>query len=60
MTAFSRRDFLKTSAAATLALSAGIRPTLAAGEVLKVGVIHMGAISDTGWEYFQANAWRSL
>ena len=60
MTAFSRRDFLKTSAAATLALGAGIRPTLAAGEVLKVGVIHMGAISDTGWEYFQANAWRSL
>jgi len=29
-------------------------------EKLKVGVIHMGAISNTGWEYYQAQAWRSL
>ena len=29
-------------------------------EVLKVGVIHMGAVADTGWEYYQAQAWRAL
>lgn len=57
---FSRRDFLKTSAATTLALAGGAGPLFAADEVLKVGVIHMGAISDTGWEYFQAQAWRAL
>ncbi|MDH6265965.1 basic membrane protein A [Rhizobium sp. SG_E_25_P2] len=60
MTAFSRRDFLKTTAAATVAVGAGSRPLFASEEPLKVGVIHMGAISDTGWEYFQAQAWRSL
>ena len=37
-----------------------LRRALAADEVLKVGVIHQGAIADTGWEYFQAQAWRSL
>ncbi|MDM9620590.1 BMP family ABC transporter substrate-binding protein [Rhizobium sp. S96] len=60
MTNFSRRDFLKTSAVASLAMAGGAKPLFAADEVLKVGVIHMGAISDTGWEYFQANAWRAL
>lgn len=60
MPAFSRRDFLKSTTAATLAIAAGSKPLFAAEEPLKVGVIHMGAISDTGWEYFQANAWRSL
>ena len=60
MTTFSRRDFLRTSAAGALAIGAGARPLFAAEEPLKVGVIHMGAISDTGWEYFQANAARSL
>jgi basic membrane protein A and related proteins len=60
MPAFSRRNFLKSSSAATLAIAAGSKPLFAAEEPLKVGVIHMGAISDTGWEYFQANAWRSL
>src|SRR5882757_6241165 len=57
---FSRRDFLKTAAATSLASAGGLRPLLAADEPLKVGVIHVGAISDTGWEYFQAQAWRSL
>lgn len=56
----SRRDFLKTAAAGSLIAATGVRPLLAADEVLKVGVIHMGPISDTGWEYFQANAWRAL
>ena len=60
MTGFSRRQFLQATAAASLASSAGFRSALAADEVLKVGVIHMGAISDTGWEYFQAQAWRAL
>ncbi|RYD81973.1 MAG: twin-arginine translocation signal domain-containing protein, partial [Sphingomonadales bacterium] len=32
MTAFSRRDFLKTSAAGALALGAGTRPLFAAEE----------------------------
>ncbi|MGR3780153.1 MAG: BMP family ABC transporter substrate-binding protein [Albimonas sp.] len=63
MTDLSRRRLLQGAAAAGLA--AGLsplaaRPVLAAGEKLKVGVIHMGAISDTGWEYFQAEAWRAL
>jgi basic membrane protein A and related proteins len=56
----SRRRFLKTTAAGAVAAAGGATPLLAADEVLKVGVIHMGAISDTGWEYFQANAWKSL
>lgn len=50
MQGFSRRTFLKTSTAATLGLAAGAPTLLAAEEPLKVGVIHMGAISDTGWE----------
>ncbi|SFH84359.1 BMP family ABC transporter substrate-binding protein [Albimonas pacifica] len=63
MTDLTRRRLLQGAAAAGLA--AGLsplaaRPVLAAGEKLKVGVIHMGAISDTGWEYFQAEAWRAL
>lgn len=60
MTAFSRRQILKAGAAGSLVAAAGLRPAFAADEVLKVGVIHMGAISDTGWEYFQAQAWRKL
>ena len=60
MTGFSRRQFLRATAAASLASGAGLRSALAADEVLKIGVIHMGAVSDTGWEYFQAQAWRAL
>ncbi|GGC89380.1 BMP family ABC transporter substrate-binding protein [Chelatococcus reniformis] len=60
MTGSTRRHFLKTTAAAALATGAGYRPAWAAEEVLKVGVIHMGAISDTGWEHYQAQAWRAL
>ena len=56
----TRRRFIQGAAAGSLAATTGIRPLLAADEVLKVGVIHMGAISDTGWEYFQAEAWRQL
>ncbi len=55
----SRRGFIKGAAATTL-LAGSSLPVLAQGEKLKVGVIHMGAISDTGWEYFQAQAWRAL
>ncbi|MBH0236619.1 BMP family ABC transporter substrate-binding protein [Methylobrevis albus] len=57
---FTRRRFLGTAAAGSLAAATGFRPAFAQDEVLKVGVIHMGAISDTGWEYFQAEAWRKL
>ena len=60
MTSFSRRDFLRTGAAASLAAGAGVKPLLAAEEPLKIGVIHMGAISDTGWESFQAAGWRAI
>ncbi|MET0969287.1 MAG: BMP family ABC transporter substrate-binding protein [Tardiphaga sp.] len=60
MPSFSRRDFLKTAAATSLASAGGWQPALAADEVLKVGVIHMGAISDTGWEHYQAEAWHAL
>ena len=56
----SRRSFIKTTAAGSLAMPALLRGAAAADEVLKVGVIHQGAIADTGWEYFQAQAWRSL
>src|SRR6185369_15326092 len=56
----SRRCFIKTAAAGSLAVPAFVRGAAAADEVLKVGVIHQGAIADTGWEYFQAQAWRSL
>ncbi len=41
MNALSRRRFLKASADGSLMAAAGIRPVLAADEVLKVGVIHM-------------------
>ena len=60
MSGISRRNFLKTAAAGSLLAPASLRDALAADEVLKVGVIHQGAIADTGWEYFQAQAWRSL
>jgi basic membrane protein A len=60
MTGFSRRQFLQATAAASLASGAGFRAALAADEVLKIGVIQLGAVSDTGWEYFQAQAWRAL
>jgi simple sugar transport system substrate-binding protein len=56
----SRRQFLKTTAATSLVSAGGLNALLAADEPLKVGVIHMGAIADTGWEYYQAQAWRSL
>jgi basic membrane protein A and related proteins len=58
--AVSRRQLLKFAAATPFISGAGLRSALAADEVLKVGVIHQGAIADTGWEYFQAQAWRSL
>jgi basic membrane protein A and related proteins len=57
---FSRRQLLKIGAVAPFVSSAGLQSAFAADEVLKVGVIHQGAISDTGWEYFQAQAWRAL
>src|SRR5580692_7830613 len=60
MTNISRRHLLKIAAATPFVSGAGLRSALAADEVLKVGVIHQGAISDTGWEYFQAQAWRAL
>ena len=56
----SRRSFIKTTAGGSLAMPGLLRSAAAADEVLKVGVIHQGAIADTGWEYFQAQAWRSL
>jgi len=59
MLQLNRRNFLKSAAATALLAGTGL-PTLAQGEKLKVGVIHMGAIADTGWEYFQAQAWRAL
>src|SRR5215475_7317160 len=60
MSNISRRSFIKTAAAGSIVAPAGLSSALAADAVLKVGVIHQGAISDTGWEYFQAQAWRSL
>lgn len=59
MTTINRRRLLQGSAAATLVAGSGL-PALAAGGRLKVGVIHMGAISDTGWEHYQAEGWRAL
>jgi len=59
MSNISRRRFIKTAAAGSIVAPAGLRSALAA-DPLKVGVIHQGAIADTGWEYFQAQAWRSL
>ena len=57
----SRRRFVKGAAAsAALSAAGGARSLLAANEVLKVGIIHQGAISDTGWEYFQAKARKAL
>lgn len=56
----TRRGFLQ-HAAAGLALTAGGSKTLLAEDaVLKVGVVHQGPISDTGWEFFQARAWRAM
>jgi basic membrane protein A and related proteins len=60
MSGTSRRNFVKTAAVGALLLPTSLRSALPADEVLKVGVIHQGAIADTGWEYFQAQAWRSL
>lgn len=59
MFTLDRRSFLRGAAATSILAATGL-PVLAQGEKLKVGVIHMGAISDTGWEYFQAQAWRAL
>jgi simple sugar transport system substrate-binding protein len=56
----SRRTLIKSAAMSPLLAPALVRGAAAADEVLKVGVIHQGAIADTGWEYFQAQAWRSL
>ncbi len=53
----SRRRFLGgVAAGSVLAASSGLPRLAAADEVLKVGIIHQGAISDTGWEYYQAAA----
>lgn len=59
MTDQTRRRLLGGIAAASLWSGMGF-PIVHAKEKLKVGVIHMGAISNTGWEYYQAEAWRAL
>jgi simple sugar transport system substrate-binding protein len=59
MTDHTRRRLLGGIAAASLWSGMGF-PIVRAQETLKVGVIHMGAISNTGWEYYQAEAWRAL
>jgi basic membrane protein A and related proteins len=57
---FTRRGFLQRTAAGLAATSVGSRSLLAQDGVLKVGVVHQGPISDTGWELFQARAWRAV
>jgi len=59
MTDITRRRLLGGIAATSLWSGLGF-PLVRADETLKVGVIHMGAISNTGWEYYQAEAWRAL
>lgn len=59
MTDITRRRLLGGIAATSLWSGLGF-PLVRADEKLKVGVIHMGAISNTGWEYYQAQAWRAL
>ena len=60
MSGTSRRNFVKTAAVGALLLPTSLRSALRRRRSSKVGVIHQGAIADTGWEYFQAQAWRSL
>jgi basic membrane protein A and related proteins len=60
MSNVTRRSFLQGTAAGLAAISAGSRGALAQDGVLKVGVVHQGPISDTGWEFFQARAWRAM
>jgi simple sugar transport system substrate-binding protein len=56
----TRRDLLRTSATGFAATIGGATNLLAQDAVLKVGVVHQGPISDTGWEFFQARAWRAM
>jgi simple sugar transport system substrate-binding protein len=60
MSHISRRNFLKRSAVGVAAVSVGAPDLFAQQAVLKIGVVHQGPISDTGWEYFQARAWRAV
>ena len=48
------------SAAGLATTVGGTTNLLAQDAVLKVGVVHQGPISDTGWEFFHARATRAM
>jgi basic membrane protein A and related proteins len=56
----TRRTFLQQTSAGLAAGAFGSTRLLAQDGVLKIGVVHQGPISDAGWEYFQARAWRAV
>jgi len=60
MSNLTRRNLLQLSAAGLATSVGGTTNLLAQDGVLKVGVVHQGPISDTGWEFFQARAWRAM
>src|SRR5260370_42527259 len=60
MSNLTRRNLLQLSAAGLATSVGGTTNLLAQDGVLKVGAVHQGPISDTGWEFFQARATRAL
>ena len=60
MVMITRRSFIGGAAASPLLAMPGIRTALAQDPVLKIGVIHIGADSDTGWEAYQRRATEAM
>src|SRR6516164_6625135 len=60
MSNLTRRNLLQLSTAGLAASLGATADLLAQDSVLKVGVVHQGPISDTGWESFHERAWRAM
>src|SRR5262249_41819262 len=56
----TRRKVLQLSAVGLVTSVGGAADVLAEDGARKVGVVHQGPISDTGWESFHARAWRAM
>lgn len=56
----TRRGFLRNSALAGVAVAAGGARFARADDLLKVGVVIQGPISDTGWNSFHDRAWKAM
>lgn len=61
MSSMTRRQLLRSaSLAGVSAALASVSRVFAEDEMLKVGVVHQGPISETGWEAFHARAWHAM